>query len=93
MRTDLWTGDQLKSLLYVLRDIVIASFFYTFAYHITPFVDNICGILGFTSPLLKVIAKASLWCTYWVLQSLVGAGIFCLGAVFHFLIPEHLLTI
>lgn len=90
IRTDLRTGDQLKSLLYVLRDMVIASFLYTFAYQITPFVDN---ILGITSPWLKVIAKASLWCTYWVLQSLVGAGIFCLGAVFRFLISEYLLTI
>ncbi|TEB29826.1 hypothetical protein FA13DRAFT_1734161 [Coprinellus micaceus] len=55
--------NHFKSALYVVRDAVLAAFLYSCASRISPWAD----------------ADACAWSTYWVFQSLVGAGIFCIG--------------
>ncbi|KAF6743663.1 delta-12-fatty acid desaturase [Ephemerocybe angulata] len=72
---ELLERNQLKSLSYLLRDIVLAAFLYSCASRITPWSDLLLG----NQEILKICLKTCLWCTYWVLQSLVGAGIFCIG--------------
>ncbi|KAG2003676.1 delta-12-fatty acid desaturase [Coprinopsis cinerea AmutBmut pab1-1] len=71
-------NDPFKSTLYLVRDIVMSLFLYTLAQQITSCASSDFGGL-ITTPYIKALVKGSLWCVYWWFQSLVNAGIFCLG--------------
>lgn len=62
--------------MYVIRDIVLAVSLYTCGSRIPAWTDS---TIEFHSLWLKIVVKSTLWCLYWIFQSLVGAGIFCLG--------------
>ena len=73
-----FSGDPAKSLTFVLRDILLSIFLFTLASRIASWADGDFG--GYVySETAKTALKALLWCTYWWFQSLVNAGLFCLG--------------
>ncbi|TFK19301.1 hypothetical protein FA15DRAFT_674566 [Coprinopsis marcescibilis] len=75
---ELLRNNPLKSAFYICRDIVMMLALYSLAYMISPWADSSFG--GFvTSPIAKGIVKVALWLSYWWVQGLVNAGIFCLG--------------
>ncbi|KAF9044726.1 hypothetical protein BDZ89DRAFT_1058819 [Hymenopellis radicata] len=63
---------------YVLRDVLLALFFFRFAMSIDTW-DNANFGGHVTSALVKRLFKTALWLVYWWFQGLVGAGLFCLG--------------
>lgn len=65
-----------KSAIYIVRDVVLATFLYSCASCITPWANETFELYP---PWLRLAVKACTWCAYWVVQSLVGAGIFCIG--------------
>ncbi|KAF9444644.1 hypothetical protein P691DRAFT_326692 [Macrolepiota fuliginosa MF-IS2] len=70
--------DPSRAMLYVVRDITLASFLFKAASSITHWESlDYCGFI--TSPRAKILLRVGLWTAYWVLQGLVFAGIFCLG--------------
>ncbi|KAF9475735.1 hypothetical protein BDN70DRAFT_221382 [Pholiota conissans] len=67
-----------RAALYVVRDIVFTLFLYKFATSITPWAATDFG--GYvTGDVQKTAVKAALWLSYWWVQGMVNAGIFCLG--------------
>lgn len=82
--------NQFRSGMYVIRDIVLAVSLYTCGSRIPAWTDS---TIEFHSLWLKIVVKSTLWCLYWIFQSLVGAGIFCLGACFMTdVVPRRALT-
>ncbi|PPQ66928.1 hypothetical protein CVT26_010017 [Gymnopilus dilepis] len=74
----LLTKSWKKSTFYVMRDAIFALVLYRFAYSITPWADSNFG--GYVqNHWVKIGIKAWMWTLYWWFQSLVGAGMFCLG--------------
>ncbi|KAF8884402.1 fatty acid desaturase-domain-containing protein [Gymnopilus junonius] len=74
----LLTKNERKSTFYILRDVTFALILYEFAYSITPWADSDFG--GYVEQgWQKTLLKALMWIVYWWFQSLVGAGMFCLG--------------
>lgn len=70
--------DPIKAVAYVLRDITFTLLLFRFASMIGPWAETDFG--GYvTSGWHKTLVKSSLWLTYWWIQGLVWAGIFCLG--------------
>ena len=79
-------GNQSRAVLYIARDIIFTLFLYKCAASIAPWAANNFG--GHVSGRLpKKALKATLWLAYWWVQSMVNAGIFCLGpCTFHLMI-------
>ncbi|KIY43773.1 hypothetical protein FISHEDRAFT_52616 [Fistulina hepatica ATCC 64428] len=70
--------DPVKSTLYVARDIAFTLVLFWFASSIQGWGESNFG--GFvTGHFAKAFIKSSLWMTYWWVQGLVWAGVFCLG--------------
>lgn len=68
----------LKALMYVLRDITFTLLLFRLAASIAPWSQSNFG--GYIShPFLKAIVSTTMWLSYWWVQGLVWAGIFCLG--------------
>ncbi|KAF8220067.1 hypothetical protein L208DRAFT_1455665 [Tricholoma matsutake] len=64
--------------LYVLRDITFAALLFKLASCITPLAEQ--DFAGYvTSGWQKAVLKSALWLSYWWVQGMVFAGIFCLG--------------
>ena len=86
-----YTGNAVKSALYVLRDITFTLLLFKFASLIAPWAEQDFG--GYvTSGWQKRLLKATLWLSYWWLQGMVYAGIFCLGMILIAIIrPSHVL--
>jgi hypothetical protein len=67
-----------KSIVYVLRDITFAALLFKLASCITPLAEQDFGS-HVTSGWKKTILASALWLSYWWVQGMVFAGIFCLG--------------
>lgn len=67
-----------RATLYVVRDITLASFLFKAASSIA-YWESIDYYGLVTSSRVKLTLRVSLWMSYWILQGLVFAGIFCLG--------------
>ena len=78
--------NQFRAVVYVARDIIFTLFLYKCAASITPWAASDFG--GHVSGRVpKKALKAALWLVYWWMQSMVNAGIFCLGPwTFHLMI-------
>ncbi|KAF9527161.1 fatty acid desaturase-domain-containing protein [Crepidotus variabilis] len=67
-----------KASLYILRDISFTVLLYKFASSITPWAAS--DFWGYVhTPWQKVFLKSAMWLSYWWIQGIVNAGIFCLG--------------
>ena len=70
--------DPIKAAAYVARDITFTLLLLKLASLIGPWADT--DFSGFvTSGWNKALLKVILWCTYYWIQGMVWAGIFCLG--------------
>ncbi|KAF8192985.1 fatty acid desaturase-domain-containing protein [Pholiota molesta] len=67
-----------RAALYIVRDIVFTLFLYKFATSITPWAATDFGGYVTGNP-QKTAVKTALWLSYWWVQGMVNAGIFCLG--------------
>jgi hypothetical protein len=64
--------------LYVLRDIAFTALLFKLASCITPLAEQDFG--GYVaSGWKKAFLGSALWLSYWWVQGMVFAGIFCLG--------------
>ncbi|KXN84107.1 Delta(12) fatty acid desaturase, partial [Leucoagaricus sp. SymC.cos] len=70
--------NPVRATLYVVRDITISSFLFKVASSIA-YWESIDYYGLITSPPIKVAFRAGLWVSYWCLQGLLFAGMFCLG--------------
>jgi len=64
-----------KGVYYVLRDVVLFTFFLWLASRID---TTVAALSGDHERIAKVL-RWSMWLTYWYFQGLVGAGIWILG--------------
>ncbi|KIJ65416.1 hypothetical protein HYDPIDRAFT_174883 [Hydnomerulius pinastri MD-312] len=74
----LFVRSTTKSLVYLLRDILMASIGFTAALNL----DELCQsawMVSLLSPVGAEFARWSAWCAYWWIQGLVLAGIWILG--------------
>ncbi|KAG5724863.1 Delta(12) fatty acid desaturase [Termitomyces sp. T112] len=70
--------DPIKAAAYVARDITFTLLLFKLASLIGPWADT--DFSGFvTSGWNKALLKTALWCSYYWIQGMVWAGIFCLG--------------
>ena len=73
------TGDPARSTYYIARNVACLFLLFRLASYINPLErGNFGGYI--THPWSKAILSATLWFAYWWFQSLVKAGLFCLGA-------------
>ncbi|KAJ7598612.1 fatty acid desaturase-domain-containing protein [Mycena floridula] len=75
---ELVKSNPFVSTLYVLRDLTFTLLLFKLASYIDPWAKSDFG--GYVSPgWIHSTIKSSLWLSYWWIQGLVWAGIFCLG--------------
>lgn len=72
------TANPTRATLYVVRDITFAATLLKAASSI-PYWESIDYYGLITSNQVKLWLRVGLWISYWILQGMVFAGIFCLG--------------